>query len=149
MGMFAFSSPQAVLRDPHPEVRDHASRALSGLARVKGGYRLEGETAERAATRPRAARSALFAALKDPDEQIRTGAALALGYVGAEIAPDLIAGLGDASPLVRLNVVRAVAIDYRNASAALPALRSRRSDPDPDVRGAVVATIKTTLKGDP
>jgi HEAT repeat protein len=124
-------------------------RTLSQLATAQGYNRAADETADQAHTRAKAARSALIAAIKDPDERTRTGAAGALGYVGKDIIPDLIAALSDTSPLVRLHVARALGVIGREASAALAPLRERLRDPDPDVRSAVEATIKAILAPGP
>jgi HEAT repeat protein len=149
IGMPAFPALQALLRDDDSDVRDDAALALSRLATVEGYNRAEGETADQARARTKAARSALFAAIKGPDERTRTGASRALGYVGKDIIPELIAALSDTSPLVRLHVVRALAVIGSEASPALASLRERLRDPDPDVRGAAQATIKAILEPEP
>lgn len=149
IGMPAFPALRALLRDGDTELRDHAVLALSQIATIMAYHRPEGETDEHARNRARAARSALFADLKDPDGRIREGAARALGYVGKEVVPDLVMALEDRSPLVRLQAVRALGFIGNEASPALGPVRRRLDDPAPDVRSAAEATIKAILKSDP
>jgi HEAT repeat protein len=149
IGMPALPALRALLRDGDNELSDDAARILAQIASVKPYNRSEDETDQQARARFQAAPSALFAALKDPDERTRAGAAQALGYVGKEIVPDLVKALEDRSPLVRLQAVRALGFIGAEASPALDPVRSRLRDRDPDVRRAAEATIKAILKPDP
>ena len=149
IGMPAFPALRAMLRDGDPELRNDAARALSRIAKIKAHDRPEDETDHQARVRAQAVRSALFVALKDPDERIRAGASRALGYVGKEVVPDLVLALEDRSPLVRLQAVRALGFIGNKASSALGPVRRRLDDSAPEVRGAAEATIKAILESDP
>jgi len=149
IGMPAFPTLRALLCDDNSATRFYAVQALSGLATIQGQNSPEDETAEKARDRAKAARAALVAAFEDPDERIRTGAALALGNALNDAVSDLIAALGDTSPLVRLNAARALGTIGPEATAALAPLRERLLDSDPDVRRVALATIKAILEPDP
>jgi HEAT repeat protein len=79
----------------------------------------------------------------------RDGAARALGYLGKEIVPELMAALGHPSPEVRLQVARALGFIGEEASTALHALRQRHHDPDPAVRAAAETAIKAIQGSEP
>lgn len=86
---------------------------------------------------------ALSAALGDPRESVRQGAAIALGKLGPEAhpaVPSLVSALSDPKENVRWCAANALAAVGRGAAAAVPALREALHDADEDVRsGAAVA----------
>ena len=148
IGMPAFPALRALLRDDDKDLRDHAALVLSRMVRPAYIQRAR-ETVEQARARVKAPRDALFAALKDPDERIRAGTSLALGYVGKDVVPDLVAALRDPSPVVRLQASRALGFMGGEARPALGPLRERLGDTDPEVRRAADATINALLRPDP
>ncbi len=149
VGMPAFPALRALLRDDNPDVTNHAVSALSGLATFDSDNRPRDETAANSRGRVQAARAALLEASRDPDEQIRTGAARALSLGDDNILPDLIADLRDGSPAVRLRAARSLGFMGSDAASALAPLRELLRDPDPAVRGAVAAAIKDIEKRNP
>ncbi len=141
IGMPAFSSLRALLRNDDKNLRDRAAYVLSRMTDSRW-KRQEGETTEQARARFKEPRDALLAALKDPDERIRAGASAALGYVGRDVVPDLVAALADSSAMVRLGAARALGSMGDDARAALDRLRERLGDADDEVRRAAEAAVE-------
>jgi CubicO group peptidase (beta-lactamase class C family) len=86
---------------------------------------------------------ALSAALGDPRESVRQGAAIALGKIGGEAraaVPALVRALSDPKENVRWCAANALGAVGGAASTAVPALREALHDGDEDVRrGAALA----------
>jgi HEAT repeat protein len=148
IGMPAFPALRALFRDDDTNVRDDAARAIARIAdsNFSPGER---ETAEQVHARVKVVRAALFSAFKDPEERIRDGASLALGYIGKDIVPDLVAALTDPSPVMRLHASRALGFVGDEALPSLDPLRERLGDADLEVRRAAEAAIKAIRKAVP
>ncbi len=89
--------------------------------------------------------SALIQSLTDPDANIRSSAAIALGRIetdATEVVPVLIRTLADQDANVRLSVAISLGRLGPEASAAAPALTQTLADPSNEVREASIAALK-------
>ncbi|MGP0064378.1 MAG: HEAT repeat domain-containing protein [Isosphaeraceae bacterium] len=139
----------AMLGTDDKDLSDEVAHTLAEIAAGGGLSSPKGETPEQARVRLKTVRSAVFAALQDPDNRIRDGTARALGYAGKDLVPELIAALGHTSALVRLQAARALGFIGEEASTALDALRQRLHDHDPAVQAAAEAAIKAIHQAEP
>ncbi|MHC5538074.1 HEAT repeat domain-containing protein [Singulisphaera rosea] len=146
IGLPAFPALWALVREGNEEQREDATFALSHSADPFNS--VEEETDEQARTRIKAPRAALIAALKDPDERIRSAVTQALGYIRKDVVPDLIKALADPSPIVRIQATRAFEFMGSDAIPALGALRQRLHDTDPEVRRAAKERINAIFEFD-
>lgn len=117
------------VRNPNPEIRRRAIRALGGVGPAAAG------------TIP-----LLIQAMADPDEETREVVVQALGTIGKGAAskaavPALIKALIDSDRAVRSKAAEALAIIGSDATDALEALRSLMGDVD-EVRDAAERAIK-------
>lgn len=110
-----------LLRDPHPEVRVVAVRAL-------------GRIGDPAAAEP------LLAALAGSDPAPSLVVAHALIQLGPAAEPALIQALRHPAPLVRITVLDTLAL-LGAAASAVPVAEVARSDSSTEVRVAAVATL--------
>jgi len=142
IGMPAFPTLLALLRDDDKDLRDDAASALSSIADPRDNRR-DDETDEQAQARVQPPRDALLAALNDQDELIREGAARALKELGQDIVPELVGVLNNPSPVVRLQATRILGRIGNEASLAIGLLRERLNDTDVEVRQAAEAAVNS------
>ena len=90
----------------------------------------------------RAAVPFLARALQDPDHQLWWEASTAMGHIGRDAVPALIAATDDQNAIVRRAVVYALALVGTNAETAVPALIRRLEDPDQTVRAAADYSVR-------
>ena len=135
-------SVHASFGDAGPELSGRVEYLISEIVRGNPNLRPAGETEEQTPARIKAARFILLEGLKNPNERIRDKVADLLADLGDSIIPDLIAALGDASPLLRAGAAQTLELTGPKARPALDALRKCLNDPDAAVRAAADSAIK-------
>ena len=145
MGKAAIATLLDALKTKDSRLRGHVAYALFRIADSSSAGD-EDETEARKRDRIelwKAVVEPLIASFKGKDNEDRAGAETALEYLGDDVYAELIAILDDRSSAIRVETARLLGriaiqpISSDHVQAIISALRDRRADLDPAVRGAI------------